>query len=99
MKKAIFLFFLLIPFIQQAQEFNAGLMAGIAPSQLDGDKFSGYNKLGYTAGGYVNGILPNTPACNSASGLLKRAVANRTKRKTFFTVAFCDMPKCRLPTL
>lgn len=38
----------------QAQSFNAGLMAGATMSQVDGDRYYGYNQLGWTAGAYVN---------------------------------------------
>jgi hypothetical protein len=37
-----------------AQQFNAGLIAGATFCQVDGDNYFGYNKLGFTAGGYVN---------------------------------------------
>lgn len=37
-----------------AQSFNSGLIAGATFCQVDGDKYSGYHKLGFTAGGYVN---------------------------------------------
>ena len=37
-----------------AQPFNAGLIAGATFSQIDGDKYLGFNQLGLTAGGYVN---------------------------------------------
>lgn len=38
----------------QAQSFNAGLMAGATMSQVDGDRYYGYHKIGLTAGAYVN---------------------------------------------
>lgn len=37
-----------------AQSFNAGLLGGATFSQVDGDLYYGYNKLGFTAGAYVN---------------------------------------------
>lgn len=37
-----------------AQSFNGGLLAGAVVSQVDGDGYSGYHHLGFTAGGYVN---------------------------------------------
>lgn len=37
-----------------AQPFNAGLIAGATFSQIDGDRYYGYNKVGLTAGGYVS---------------------------------------------
>ena len=36
------------------QEFNAGLFGGVTASQVDGDSYWGYNKLGLTAGAFVN---------------------------------------------
>ena len=42
-----------------SQSFNAGLIAGATFSQIDGDKYYGYNMLGLTAGGYVNLPLSN----------------------------------------
>ena len=37
-----------------AQSFNGGLIAGATASQVDGDRYSGYHHLGYTAGAYIN---------------------------------------------
>lgn len=37
-----------------AQEFNGGVMAGLVASQVAGDSFSGFNKAGIFAGGFVN---------------------------------------------
>ncbi|MCK4568705.1 MAG: PorT family protein [Bacteroidales bacterium] len=37
-----------------AQKFNGGAMIGIAPSQVAGDKYSGFNKAGPLAGVFVN---------------------------------------------
>lgn len=35
------------------QAFTGGLLAGITGNQIDGDDYKGYNKMGLTAGGYV----------------------------------------------
>lgn len=43
----------MFPFIALAQQFKAGLIAGIATTQVDGDTYAGYNKLGFVAGGFV----------------------------------------------
>lgn len=37
-----------------AQSFNAGLIVGPAFCQVDGDNYSGYHQLGFTAGAYAN---------------------------------------------
>lgn len=36
-----------------AQKFNGGIMAGIVASQVAGDTYSGFNKAGIFAGGFV----------------------------------------------
>jgi len=45
---------LLIPATSFAQQFSAGAFAGVTASQVTGDSHAGYNKLGLTAGGFVN---------------------------------------------
>jgi hypothetical protein len=40
-----------------AQQFKAGLLAGIVTSQVDGDGFSGYNKAGLLSGAFVSSKL------------------------------------------
>jgi hypothetical protein len=37
-----------------AQQFNAGVFGGVTAAQVDGDTYAGYNKLGLTAGAFVN---------------------------------------------
>lgn len=37
-----------------AQEFNAGVFGGVTVSQVDGDTYGGFNKLGLTGGAFVN---------------------------------------------
>lgn len=39
------------------QRFVAGLKAGISTTQVSGDTYSGYNKAGIIAGGYVRAVL------------------------------------------
>jgi len=44
---------LLTFFVGKAQQFEGGLLAGMDFSQVDGDTYSGYKRLGMLAGGYV----------------------------------------------
>lgn len=37
-----------------SQEFNAGIYGGFTATQIDGDSYGGYNKPGFSFGGYVN---------------------------------------------
>lgn len=43
----------------RAQEFNAGIFGGVTASQVDGDSYGGYHKLGFTAGVFVNREIDN----------------------------------------
>lgn len=55
MKKGFLLltsYFLLLVSLH-AQQFKAGLLAGVSTSQVDGDTYAGYNKAGMLAGGFV----------------------------------------------
>ena len=55
MKKLILsLIFVFIVGFGFAQKFNGGAMIGMAASQVAGDKYSGYNKVGPIAGFFVN---------------------------------------------
>jgi opacity protein-like surface antigen len=38
----------------RSQDFKAGIYGGIVPSQVDGDQQSGFHKLGFTVGTFVN---------------------------------------------
>lgn len=49
--------FLMIVISLQAQRFQAGLVAGVNLSQIDGDRLAGFNQPGLSAGGKVATIL------------------------------------------
>ncbi|MBR8537065.1 PorT family protein [Carboxylicivirga sediminis] len=55
MRKLNILFFILITSITSvAQEFSAGPLLGTSFSQVDGDNFGGYNKVGINLGAFVS---------------------------------------------
>ena len=59
MKRVLFVLFVgaLLAFASTksfAQKFNGGLIAGATFSQVDGDRYFGYHKLGITGGVYAN---------------------------------------------
>ncbi len=56
-KCIIILFFLAGAIAATAQEFNGGIYGGVAASQLDGDTYKGFNKLGIVGGAYVNRFI------------------------------------------
>jgi len=50
----IFILLIFIVFPASSQQFNGGIMAGVAGTQVAGDTYSGFHKAGIFAGGYVN---------------------------------------------
>ena len=56
MKKLIFIIAIYCIFQNnsRAQEFNAGILAGLSTSQVSGDNLGGFNKAGLILGGFVN---------------------------------------------
>jgi len=56
MKNFLILIFLVFLFIgnSYSQDFNAGILGGAVASQVDGDSYAGFNKLGLVAGMFVS---------------------------------------------
>ena len=54
MKKILIPILILLSYALPAQRFNGGVILGGIVSQVDGDYYGGYNKLGFLAGGFVN---------------------------------------------
>lgn len=46
--------FIITAFTANSQQFNGGMMAGVAMTQVAGDTYSGFHKAGIFFGGYVN---------------------------------------------
>jgi len=57
---AILIFLITFPLVSvSAQEFNLGVFGGVSVSQVDGDYYRGYHKLGMTGGFFVNRKIEN----------------------------------------
>lgn len=55
MKKVIFIILLTTCLNSYSQNtFKSGLLAGICGSQIEGDGYAGYNKMGFIVGGFTN---------------------------------------------
>lgn len=50
----ILLIFIISALTAKSQQFNGGIMAGVAGTQVAGDTYSGFKKAGIFAGGFVN---------------------------------------------
>lgn len=64
MIRLVFLtFYLLCLSSVKAQSFEGGILVGFTASQVDGDSYSGYDKLGFQGGVYISReMLPNIAA-------------------------------------
>ena len=56
----LFTFYFLLVIASHGQQFQAGILSGISTSQVDGDTYAGYNKLGFVAGGFVSTKLSSS---------------------------------------
>jgi Outer membrane protein beta-barrel domain len=56
-KHLLSILFVTITFSSSAQVFKTGGIAGLNASQVDGDNYGGYKKVGFILGGYVNTSL------------------------------------------
>lgn len=55
MKQILFTFFVFLTITSiQSQDFRAGFVGGANMSQVDGDFYAGYNKIGLNIGGFVS---------------------------------------------
>ena len=50
----IFISMFVLTTFMEGQQLNTGFFGGISASQVDGDSYTGFNKLGLTAGFYMN---------------------------------------------
>ena len=57
MRRLLTLLVLFVPVLSAAQQFGASVGAGLVASQLDGDHYAGYHKLGFSLGADVNRLL------------------------------------------
>jgi hypothetical protein len=54
-KKIVYIILFILPAMAvSSQKFDAGLLAGLSTSQVDGDWMGGFHKVGIKAGGFVN---------------------------------------------
>lgn len=76
-----------------AQEFNGGIYGSIVASQVDGDFYSGYNKLGFGIGGYVNRFVHNKIALQ----LALRYIQKGSYKKSDAVYYQCNLQYAEIP--
>lgn len=70
------LIFICFSFYSYAQVFKAGAILGLSASQVEGDGYSGYKKIGFIGGGFVN-----TPLSEKFSTQLEIYFINKGSQK------------------
>src|SRR5689334_21238513 len=82
--------------IGYAQNFHAGLLAGISTSQVDGDNLAGYHKVGIKGGVFVNRQLSEKFALQLEIEFLQKGSRKPvdTIENTFFLMRlnYIDVP-------
>lgn len=80
----------------RAQSFKGGITAGIAPSQVAGDKLSGYNKLGFKVGIWTSYDLTKKSSLQlELDYITKGSQANPDKDQTYnykLHLSYIQMP-------
>ena len=54
MKRSLIIILIVLPAVLSAQRFNGGVLIGLSASQVDGDTYAGFDKVGLQGGVFVN---------------------------------------------
>jgi opacity protein-like surface antigen len=100
MKKLILLILLFLPFVlpevSWAQRFNGGVVAGICASQVDGDTYAGFDKLGFQGGVFVNTKFSDAWGAQMEIKYNGKGARKRTSKDDFetysLTLHYIDLP-------
>jgi hypothetical protein len=97
MKRFLFILWLALPALfTHSQNFEGGVLVGLTASQIDGDAYRGYNKVGLQGGGWVRRMFTYTLGGQMEiryvqKGALKRnTVDDPTYRRT--ALHYIDVP-------
>ncbi len=67
----------------KAQEFNAGVSGSLVASQLDGDWYGGYNRLGGAFGVYANRLVSDKLAIQMGVRYIHKGSSESNKNTTY----------------
>jgi len=82
MKKLIFVtaFFLTTLLVNAQTKFEGGLFFGMSASQIDGDAYGGFNKIGITGGPYVNIFIKEWLAVETGINYITKGAHSSAKQ-------------------
>ena len=87
MKRLIIIFFLIIgASFSFAQYFEGGIISGVSANQIDGDTYSGYNKLGYNFNVFALVHLHKNISLQSGVTIIQKGAHSPPKSLFFRTV-------------
>ncbi len=89
MKRAVFFILLILTIRAEAQEFQrfeGGIILGVSASQIDGDTYAGYNKLGYTFTTFALYRMNQILSLQSGVTLIQKGAHSPPKSPFFRTV-------------
>jgi opacity protein-like surface antigen len=96
MKKLILLMLLALPLVSWAQRFNGGALIGICASQVDGDTYAGFDKLGFQGGVFVNTKFSDAWGAQMEIKYNGKGARKRTSKDDFetysLTLHYIDLP-------
>ncbi|MBN2212684.1 MAG: PorT family protein [Bacteroidales bacterium] len=78
MKKLLIIIILFLPEVISAQRFNGGILLGLTASQVDGDSYSGFDRVGLQGGVFVNTFLSGKSAVQMEIKYTSRGARKKT---------------------
>lgn len=100
LRQVLFILFFIFSVTANAQQFNGGVMLGLVGSQVAGDLYSGYNKAGISAGGWVSlAISPKSTLQMELAYLQKGSRENPDQEKDRFDTYIMRLGYIEMPFL
>ena len=96
MKKSLIIIILFLPQVIFAQRFNGGILLGVTASQVDGDSYSGFDKVGLQGGVFVNTFLSRNAGLQMEIKYVGRGARKKTSETDTeiykLTLHYIDIP-------
>ena len=96
-RKIIFIlvFYLLLPLCSYSQYFDGGVVAGLSASQVDGDTYWGFNKLGLLGGGWVRWMFTDNVSGQLEVRYIMKGAYEADKENNYYyklALHYADVP-------
>ena len=96
MKRSLIIILIVLPAVLSAQRFNGGVLIGLSASQVDGDTYAGFDKVGLQGGVFVNTKFNNAWGAQmelkyNAKGARKKTTESSPETYSL-TLHYIDIP-------